>query len=46
MSAKYQRLSAREGCGPAGPFGSMSLPAMSVAVPARPWPQTRPPGWV
>ena len=46
MSAKYQRLSAREGCGPAGPFGSMSWPAMSVAVPARPLPQTRPPGWV
>ncbi len=46
MSAKYQRLSAREGCGPAGPFGSMSLPAMSVAVPARQMPQTRPTGWV
>ena len=46
MSAKYQRLSAREGCGPAGPFGSMSLPAMSVAVPACPLPQTPPSGWV
>src|SRR5271166_3343202 len=46
MSAKYQRLSARDGCGPAGPFGSMSLPAMSVAVPARRSSQTRPSGWV
>ena len=46
MRAKYQRLSAREGCGPAGPSGSISLPAMSVAVPARPLPQTRPLGWI
>ena len=46
MSAKYQRLSAREGCGPAGPFGSTSLPAMSVAVPARQLSQTRPTRWV
>ena len=46
MSAKYQRLSAREGCGPAGPFGSMSSPAMSVAVPARQLRQTRRAGWV
>ena len=46
MSAKYQRLSAREGCGPAGPFGSMSSPAMSVAVPARQLRQTRRTGWV
>ena len=46
MSAKYQRLSARDGCGPAGPSGSTSFPAMSVAVPARQLPQTRPPGWV
>ena len=44
MSAKYQRLSARDGCGPAGPSGSTSLPAMSVAVPARQLPQTRPSG--
>ena len=34
MSPKYQRLSARDGCGPAGPFGSMSLPATSVRCPA------------
>ena len=26
MSAKYQRLSLRDGCGPAGPSGSMSFP--------------------
>ena len=46
MSAKYQRLSARDGCGPAGPSGSMSLPAMSGAMPARQSPQTPPPGRV
>ncbi len=34
MSPKYQRLSARDGCGPAGSFGSMSLPATSVRCPA------------
>ena len=33
MSAKYQRLSAREGRGPAGPFGSMSLPATRLRCP-------------
>ena len=41
MSAKYQRLSPREGCGPAGPFGSMSLPAMGTAMPGRQSPETR-----
>ena len=46
MSAKYQRLSARDGCGPAGSSGSMSLPAMSGAMPARQSPQTPPPGRV
>ena len=34
ISAKYQRLSEREGCGPAGSFGSMSLPVMGRACPA------------
>jgi ATP-dependent DNA helicase UvrD/PcrA len=34
ISTKYQRLSARVGCGPAGPSGSGSLPATSVRCPA------------
>ena len=34
MSAKYQRLSLRDGCGPAGPSGSMSLPATRLRCPA------------
>ncbi len=34
MSAKYQRLSARDGCGPAGPFGSMSWPVTTLRCPA------------
>jgi UvrD/REP helicase N-terminal domain len=34
MSAKYQRLSTRDGCGPAGPFGSRSLPATGLRCPA------------
>src|SRR5271166_2364433 len=41
MSAKYQRLSPRDGCGPAGPFGSMSLPATRSAMPSRRLSETR-----
>ncbi len=46
MSAKYQRLSPRDGCGPAGPFGSMSLPATGSAMPGCRPPETRRPGRV
>ena len=46
MSAKYQRLSPRDGCGPAGPFGSMSLPATGSAMPGRRPSETRLPGRV
>ena len=34
ISAKYQRLSTRDGCGPAGPSGSMSLSVTRVRCPA------------
>jgi len=44
MSAKYQRLSRRDGCGPAGPFGSVSLPVTSVRCPAARRPKHDMPG--